>query len=184
MKISLLWLTVGAAFLAPLLPAARAQTTQSAPNLTPKRPHAAASSHADNGDDTEGGSDQPVATVNGIAVYRPLMKSIVSSPVDRALLLFAYHKSGMGMSAHDKDITAEQFKINQFGGNEKKLDAKLHALDATRDDYKQYAVEETKIRDVLRSVTRGARSPRQAQQMQSEYLAQLRHGAAINTARP
>ena len=28
-----------------------------------------------------------VATVNGVAVYRPLMRSVVSNPVDRALLI-------------------------------------------------------------------------------------------------
>lgn len=176
-----LWLAAGAMVAAPWS-ALRAQTVQSSPNLTPKRPHHVASSESANDDTAD--SDQPIATVNGLAVYRPLMRSAVSSPVDRALLIFAYHKSGMGMSAHDKDITAEQFKLSQFGGSDQRLTAKLHALNATRDDYKHYAVEEAKIRDVLRNITRGARSPGQAQQQQSDYLAQLRRSASINTARP
>ncbi len=154
---------------------------QSAPNLTPKRPHAAA---PDSGNDADAPDlTQPVATVNGVTVYRPLMRSAVSNPVDRALLIFAYHKSGLHMSASDKDLVAKQLELSQFNGSDKRLDARLKTLGATRDDYKQFAVEEDKIREVLRSITRASRSPRQAEQQRAEYLAQLRKDAAINTTR-
>ena len=166
--------------LAPL-PGVRAQTPQAAPNLTPKRPHAAA---PDTGDDADAPDlTQPVATVNGVTVYRPLMRSAVPNPVDRALLIFAYRKSGLHMSADDKELVTKQLELAQFNGSDKRLDARLKTLGATRDDYKQFAVEETKVRDVLRSVTRGSRSPRQAEQQRAEYLAQLRKDAAINTTR-
>ena len=175
-----LWLVIGAGLLAPLC-AARAQSPQAAPNLTPKRPHAAKPDADADADEPD--LSQPVATVNGVAVYRPLMKSIVANPVDRALLVNAYRKSGQGMSASDKDFVTKQLELSQFNGSDKKLDARLQKLNATRDDYKQYAVEEAKIRDVLRNMLRGASSPHSAQQRQADYLAQLRHGAAINTTR-
>ncbi len=168
-----LCLAVGAVLLLPSS-ALRAQTPQAAPNLTPKRPHSAtASSHA-NDDDID--RTQPVATVNSVAVYRPLMHSVVSSPVDRALLLFAYHQNGAGMSSGDKDLAVKQLEIAQFNGDDKRLDAKLHTLGATRDDYRQFAVEEAKIHDVLRSVA-------SSHQSQTAYLAQLRRNASINSAR-
>ncbi len=173
-------LAVAVLLLAPL-PGTRAQSPQSAPNLTPKRPHAAKPDASDDADAPD--LTQPVATVNGTTVYRPLMHSAVSNPVDRALLIFAYRKSGLHMSSGDRDLAAQQLELSQFNGSDKRLDARLKTLNATRDDYKQFAVEETKIRDVLRSISRGSRSPRQAEQQRTEYLAQLRKNAAINTTR-
>ena len=160
---------------------AQAQTTQAAPNLTPKRPHTA-SSNSDRDADAPDLS-QPVATVNGVTVYRPLMRSAVSNPVDRALLVFAYRKSGLHMSAGDKELVAKQLEIAQFNGSDARLDARLKTLGATRDDYRQFAVEEAKIHEILRSIARGSRSPRQAEIQRTEYLAQLRKDAAINTTR-
>ena len=175
------WLAMGALLLVPAPTNLDAQTTQAAPNLTPVRPRLAGDAP---GDDSGPDLSLPVATVNGVAVYRPLMRSIVSNPVDRALLIVAYRQSGMSMSASDKDFIAKQLELTQFQGSDKRLDAKLHALNATRDDYKQFAVEEAKLRDVLRFITHDARSPRQAEQQKAEYIAQLRKDASINTARP
>lgn len=183
MKLSFLpspvWLAAVASllFLTPI----QAQAPQAAPNLTPKRPSAPRTADAPDPDEDH---TQPVATVNGVAVYRPLMHSIVARPTDRALLLFAYRKSGLHMSDSDKELAARQMEISQFNDSNARLDAKLKTLGATRDDYRQYAVEETKIRDVLRSITHGARSPGQARTQTVEYLAQLRRDASINTARP
>ena len=184
MKLSLprlpVQLAVGATLLLAAASALRAQTPQAAPNLTPKRPKSKTTAVSA---DSEPDRSVPVATVNGVAVYRPLMHSIVSNPVDRALLLLEYRKNGAGMSASDKDFAAKQLETSQFNGDDKRLDAKLHALDATRDDYRQFAVEEAKIRDMLRSITHGARSPGQAERQRAEYIAQLRRNASINTAR-
>ena len=174
-------LAVGALLLLAASPALCAQAPQAAPNLTPKRPksHAASAASAD----AEPDRSVPVATVNGVAVYRPLMHSIVSSPVDRALLLMEYHKTGAGMSAGDKDFVAKQLELAQFNGDDKRLDARLRTLDATRDDYRQFAVEEAKLRDVLRAIAHGAHSPAQAERQRAEYLAQLRRNASINATR-
>ncbi len=77
-----------------------------------------------------------------------------------------------------------RLEISQFNDSDARLDAKLKTLGATRDDYRQYAVEETKIRDVLRSITRGARSPGQARAQRPSISRSCAAIASINTARP
>ena len=156
----------------------RSPRRTSRPNVrTP--PRRTASDDADAPDLT-----QPVATVNGVTVYRPLMRSIVSNPVDRALLIFAYRKSGLHMSASDKDLVTQQLELSQFNGSDKRLDAKLKTLGATRDDYKPVSPSRKTKSARCCARSRAARVPRvRPSSSSAEYLAQLRNDAAINTTR-
>ena len=89
----------------------------------------------------------------------------------------------MGMSAGDKDFAAKQLELNQFNGDDKRLDAKLHALNATRDDLP--AVRRRGNRAARHAALRRPRCafPGQAERMQAAFIAQLRRDASINTAR-
>ncbi len=127
--------------------------------------------------------DVPVGTVNGQPIYRPLLGSELSNPVDRALVVYDYNRSRPKISDSDLDEAVQDFKRAKFNNSDAKLDAKLAAVNATRADFRQYVAEEVKIHVMLGAVTRSAVSIHGAGREQAAYLARLHQTAAINKAR-
>ena len=162
-----------------LAPAARAQTTTipyEAPAATPRytpvpkpKPTPA--------------PDVPVGTVNGQPIYRPLLGSELSNPVDRALVVYDYNRSRPRLSDSDIDEAVQDFKRAKFNNSDAKLDAKLASANATRADFRQYVAEEVKIHVMLGAVTRSAVSIHGAQRAQAAYLARLHQTALVNKPR-
>ncbi len=156
--------------------AARAQTTvlpdngNATPAATPRpRPRSTPKPPPD--------PSQPVATVNGEAVYRPLFKSEVTDPVNRTLILMDFAAKGLKVSTQQVDEAVENDKRARFGGSDAKLDAKLQSLGATRPNYRQFVAEETRLKAMLYTASRGGEQSRAA------YVAGLRARAKINTPR-
>ncbi len=173
------WLFVIAATLVfPL--AADAQTTtlpdETAPAATPRYTPVPRATPAPT-------PDVPVGTVNGQPIYRPLLPSELSNPVDRALVVYDYNHSQPKLASGDLDDAVQDYKRAKFNNSDAKLDAKLRALNATRADFRQYVAEEVKIHIMLNSVSHNAVSIHSAQRAQSSYLARLHQTASINTPR-
>lgn len=122
----------------------------------------------------------PVGTVNGTAIYRPLMKSIVADPIDRALLIYDYNKHAGKLSEAQVDEAVRAFKRDRFSNNEASLNAKLAELGATPDDLRRFVAEETKLRLELANITRTSISDESARRAQGAYIAGLRRNATIN----
>lgn len=122
----------------------------------------------------------PAGTVNGVAIYRPLMKSIVADPLDRALVVADYNHHRPPLSNAQIDAAVRDYKQARFKGNDAQLDAKLKELGANRDDFREFVVEEAKLRLMLNNATRGAVSDESAQRGQKAYIAGLRQKASIN----
>ena len=162
-----------------LAPAARAQTTtmpDETPAATPRytpvpRPKPTPA------------PDVPVGTVNGQPIYRPLLGSELSNPVDRALVVYDYNRSHSRLSDSDIDEAVQDYKRAKFNNSDAKLDAKLASANATRADFRQYVAEEVKIHVMLGAVTRNAVSIHGAQRAQTAYLARLHQTALVNRPR-
>ncbi len=127
--------------------------------------------------------DVPVGTVNGQPIYRPLLGSELSNPVDRALVVYDYNRSQPRLADSDLDEAVQDYKRAKFNNSDAKLDAKLATVNATRADFRQYVAEEVKIHVMLGMVSHGAVSIHGAQRAQAAYLARLHQAAAINKAR-
>lgn len=127
--------------------------------------------------------DVPVGTVNGQPIYRPLLGSELSNPVDRALVVYDYNRSQPRLSDSDLDEAVQDYKRAKFNNSEAKLDAKLLTVNATRADFRQYVAEEVKIHQMLGLVSHGAVSILGAQRAQAAYLARLHQSALINKVR-
>ena len=166
-----------AAVLATALPLAiHAQATTTLPDETP----AATPRYTPVPKPTPPANDVPVGTVNGQPIYRPLLPSELSSPIDRALVIYDYNRSQPHLSDSDLDDAVQDYKRAKFANSDAKLDAKLRSLNATRPDFRQYIAEEAKIHLMLNTVSRGAVSIHGAQRAQAAYLAHLHQTAAIN----
>ena len=118
-----------------------------------------------------------------MAIYRPLLKSEVSSPLDRALVIYDYNRQMPKLSAAQVDAAVHDFLRARFNDNETKLDAKLKELNATRPDFRQFVAEEVKVHLMLANVSRGSVSEDAAKRTQAAYFASLRQHAAVNTPR-
>ena len=125
----------------------------------------------------------PVGTVNGSAIYRPLLKSEVASPVDRALVIYDYNRRMPKLSPAQVDAAVHDFLRARFNNSEARLDAKLKELNATRPDFRQFVAEEVKVHLMLANVSRGSVSEDAARRNQAAYLAALRQHATVNTPR-
>lgn len=128
-------------------------------------------------------SDLPVGTVNGQPIYRPLLGSELSNPVDRALVVYDYNRSRPRLSDSDVDEAVQDYKRAKFNNSDAKLDAKLASVNATRADFRQYVAEEVKIHVMISAVERSAVSIHGAQRAQAAYLARLHQVATINKPR-
>ena len=122
----------------------------------------------------------PAGTINGVAIYRPLLKSIVADPLDRALVVADYNHRQPRLSQGQTDAAVRDYKHAKFNDNDAQLDAKLKDLGANRDDFREFVVEEAKLRLMLNNATRGALSDESAQRAQKAYIASLRQKARIN----
>ena len=122
----------------------------------------------------------PVGTVNGQAIYRPLMKSIVTDPIDRALLIYDYNKKSGKISDAQVDEAVRAFKRDRYSNNEAAVNARLNELGATPDDLRRFVAEEAKLRLELANITRTSLSDDAARRAQAAYVAGLRRNAAIN----
>lgn len=125
----------------------------------------------------------PVGTVDGVAVYRPLLKSVVPDPVDRALLIFDYNKRQGRLSDAQVEDAVRDYKRVRYSNNDAALTAKLNESGATLTDFRQFVTEETKLRLELASITRGSVSDASANRAQKSYLAGLRQRARVNQPR-
>ncbi len=128
--------------------------------------------------------DVPVGTVNGQPIYRPLLGSELSNPVDRALVVYDYNRSRPRLSDGDLDEAVQDYKRAKFNNSDAKLDAKLLSVNATRADFRQYVAEEVKIHVMLSAVERSAVSIHSAQRAEAAYLARLRQTSLVNKPRP
>ena len=125
----------------------------------------------------------PVGTVNGFAVYRPLLKSEVADPINRALIIYDFNRHEAKLPAARLDAAVRDFIRARFNGDEGKLDGKLKTLGATRADFREFVGEEAKVHLMLANVGRGSVSEESARRAQNAYIAGLRAHAAINTPR-
>ncbi len=125
----------------------------------------------------------PAGTVNGVAVYRPLMKSVVADPVDRTLLIYDYNKREGRPSDAQVEDAVHDLKRTRFSNNEAAFNAKLSELGATPADFRQFVTEEIKLRLELASITRGSVSDTSAQRAEKAYIARLRQQARVNQPR-
>ena len=126
----------------------------------------------------------PVGTINGTAIYRPLMKSVVADPIDRALMIGDYNRRLPKLTEGQVEEAVRSYKRSKFNDNDAQLDAKLTQLGGNRDDFKRFVTEETKLRLVLGNVTRGSVSDESAQRAQRAYVAGLRQKASVNQPKP
>ncbi len=122
----------------------------------------------------------PVGTVNGVAIYRPLMKSLVTDPLDRALLIYDFDKRQGRLSDAQVDEAVRGYKRDRFSNNDTALNARLGELGATPDDFRRFVGEEAKLRLELANITRASVSDESAQRAQRAYVAGLRQQARIN----
>ena len=123
----------------------------------------------------------PVGTVNGFAVYRPLLKSEVSDPVSRALIIYDFNRHNAKLPDARIDAAARDYIRTHFNNDDTKLDAKLKTLGATRADFREFVAEESKVHLMLANVSRGSVSDEGAKRIQQAYIATLRQHASINT---
>lgn len=125
----------------------------------------------------------PVGTVNGVAIYRPLLKSEMANALDRALVINDFNKRGTKLSPAQVDAAVADYKRAHFNNNDAKLDAKLKELGATPTDFRQFVTEEARIHIMLAGAGRGSVSEDAAKRAQGAYVAGLRARATINTPR-
>lgn len=173
----------------PLQPAATPppRVEKKAPTPEPEQPTAAAPAatptptprvHASKPKPTPS-PDEPVAVVNGAPVYRPLFKSTVNDPVDRALVLLEYRKRGFVLPPNALEEALKNHTKTGFEDPAKLL-VKLQEQGATYDDYRSFVGEEVKLQAMLSIVSKGGRSDADRKQLRDTWIAGLRKNAVIN----
>ena len=127
-------------------------------------------------------ADEPVAVVNGAPVYRPLFRSIVNDPVDRALVLLEYRHRGMVLPAGALEQAVRNHTKSAFGDQNALID-KLHDAGASFDDYRTFVAEEVELNAMLAVVSKGGRTDADRKTLRDTWMAELRKKASVNKTR-
>ena len=122
-----------------------------------------------------------MAVVNGAPVYRPLFKSTVGDPVDRALVLLEYRKRGFVLPAHALEEGLKNHTKTGFDDPATLL-VKLQEQGATYDDYRGFVAEEVKLQAMLSIVGKGGHNDSERKQLRDNWIAGLRKNATVNKA--